>query len=631
NTYGSTAPNVATGAYDGLGIAIRLSNVRNSLDVTYNTVNVSNSQWPVKGIVVENYNRALGTSFIANNSINVGQPWSGNEFTGIIADRANFLELYNNSIVVNGNNSDNACVTFENSNRNTMINNILEVQVAGDAVFQSSIGSVTLSDHNDYYAPGNDIVEIDGAGGGNYATLAALQAATGMEANSFNVNPIFYDVKRNNLHVCNNLLSKSAMPIAGITEDIDGDSRSQTPSIGADEFTPINEVRLVDDYGLCPGNSTVITAGAGNFGETAIWKDLSTGLTIDTNYSINVSTPGDYKVTFFNACGVVVDTIKIITPATVALPKDTNLCEGASLLVDASITDGVSYMWGSMDTTSTYTVTKQAIYNVTATDKWGCVTDDQFNVTYSPSANIPQTDTIVCLGKFFNVNSSIDISIGATFKWSGFPLASTETDPIVSILADDVNNKDYIYVEVNHRGCITTDSIQITLITTPSINLKDTTNGLLFSVLTNNSGGNSHSWSFGDGNTSSFAKPKHIYGATGTYEVKYSNSNICGKADTTYEVTVLVLSLSENSENSSLMVYPNPNNGQFNLGFAGITAEDVSIAINDMNGRVVFSKDYGSINGNVNDEINLSDIAAGYYTIKVELDGEIYQEKFIVK
>ncbi len=635
NEFASVAPNVYAGAsYNQLGIAIYLSDVRSSIDVEYNVVNVSNSQWPSKGILIENYNRALGTSSITNNSINVGQPWSGNEFTGILADNANFLEIYFNSIVVNGNNTDNSCIGFENSNRNTLMNNIFEIQVAGNAVFQSGIGSVVNADYNNYYTPntGNSLVTIDGSGGGTYTSLATLQNATGLETNSYNVNPFFYDVSNNNLHACNPVLSKGAQPISGVTVDFDDDVRSSTPSIGADEFTPISEVKLVDDYGLCPGTSTTVTAGGGNFGETAVWRNASNGIILDTNYALIVTMPGTYEVTFFNACGVVVDTVEIINPEAVALPNDTNMCFGTTLMVDASITDGTNYTWNTTDSSAMVNLTSQATYSVTATDIWGCVSADTFDVTYSPIADFGIDSIIVCEGADQSVSSNVDGTIGATFTWSGYSSGATNQDPGATVADFELPSKRaYVKVEVNHLGCISEDSVLYKVLGRPVIDISDTTNGLLFTVLTNNSPGSTHSWDFGDGNTSNFRKPKHIYAADGIYTVNYTNSNICRSKDTTYEVNVKTLSLTENNSGARLSLYPNPNNGQFNLDFTGLSAKTVLVSVTDVNGRVILNRNIGAINGSANEQIKLDNIATGYYNVNIVIDGKGYHERFIVK
>ncbi|NDD36390.1 MAG: fibronectin type III domain-containing protein, partial [Flavobacteriia bacterium] len=68
-------------------------------------------------------------------------------------------------------------------------------------------------------------------------SLSALQTASSQEANGQWGDPIF--AAANDAHAEGLVADGTATPIAGITTDIDGDTRnSSTPDIGADEFTP---------------------------------------------------------------------------------------------------------------------------------------------------------------------------------------------------------------------------------------------------------------------------------------------------------------------------------------------------------------------------------------------------------
>lgn len=633
NDIQSLSTNIYSGtSTNSMGIGIYLSGVSDDLLVYNNKVSSSNSQWPRFGIFVGDYNKSAGTNWIYNNMLNVGQPWSSLEYRGITIFNSSFTQVANNNIAINGNNGACEGVFYNQGTGNAFWNNVVEIQVAGVAVRHNSFGEVTKSNYNNFYAPGNNIVAIGGQGGGNFATIAAYQNATSLDMNSFQLNPFYYDTKRNDLHVCNNALSKAGFPIAGITADFDGDVRSNTPSIGADEFTPISDVRLAADYGLCPGDTTTLFAGRGNFGETAIWKSLASGNNIDTNYRVDVTMPGEYSVTFFNACGVVVDTIEIITPDAVSLPNDTNMCFGTTLMVDASITNGTVYTWSTMDSTAMVSLTTQATYSVEATDVWGCVSADTFDVTYSPAADFGIDSIIVCEGSDEGVSSNVDGTIGATFTWSGYSGAATNQDPGASIADFELPSKRaWVKVVVNHRGCISEDSVLYKVLGRPVIDIADTTNGLLFKVTANNSPGSTHSWDFGDGDTSNFRMPRHIYAKDGIYTVKYTNSNQCRSKDTTFEVSIATLSLNENGNGAKVSLYPNPNNGTFTLDFSNLTANEVTVSVMDINGRTIFNENMGSINGVATQSVNLNDVAPGYYNVNITVDGNSYQEKFIVK
>lgn len=102
------------------------------------------------------------------------------------------------------------------------------------AIYSAAASTVYSNiDYNDYYSTGNV-----GYLGSARATLANWQTATGKDANSLNVNPVFVSPTDLHLTDANTALDGKGTPIAEVLIDIDGDARSTTtPDMGADEFT----------------------------------------------------------------------------------------------------------------------------------------------------------------------------------------------------------------------------------------------------------------------------------------------------------------------------------------------------------------------------------------------------------
>ncbi len=90
-------------------------------------------------------------------------------------------------------------------------------------------------DYNDYFASGTNLGYF---GTANVLDLAAWKIATGKDANSLNVLPVFESATDLHLVVDMNCeLSDMGTPIASVMYDIDGDARdASTPDMGADEF-----------------------------------------------------------------------------------------------------------------------------------------------------------------------------------------------------------------------------------------------------------------------------------------------------------------------------------------------------------------------------------------------------------
>ena len=124
---------------------------------------------------------------------------------------------------------------------NVVRNNIFYNATGGYAFYQLSTAPVRT--HNNYYSTGTKT---------NF-TLGSTEKS---------VDPIFNSVS--DLHINSITLDGAGINIAGITKDIDGDTRTSTRDIGADEFTAANNdlmpVSLVlPGEGGCGKDSTQVT------------------------------------------------------------------------------------------------------------------------------------------------------------------------------------------------------------------------------------------------------------------------------------------------------------------------------------------------------------------------------------
>ncbi len=120
-------------------------------------------------------------------------------------------------------------------------------------------------DNNAYYNDGGAAFQVFDVSAEEYATLADLQANTAFEVSGLEGDPGYTSAA--DLHILNTvgLVSNGGAQIAGITDDIDGDARSATPDIGADEYeflAPSNDyavTHLVDAPALLPELTNVTT------------------------------------------------------------------------------------------------------------------------------------------------------------------------------------------------------------------------------------------------------------------------------------------------------------------------------------------------------------------------------------
>ncbi len=85
------------------------------------------------------------------------------------------------------------------------------------------------------------------------------------------------------------------------------------------------------------------------------------------------------------------------------------------------------------------------------------------------------------------------------------------------------------------------------------------------------------------------------------------------------------------TENLSLNIYPNPNNGTFTVYFNVEKISNVNLRMRDLTGRVVYVRELSNFSGVFQEEISVNDITKGLYLLEIgTIDGVGY-EKILVR
>lgn len=134
-------------------------------------------------------------------------------------------------------------------------------------------------------------------------------------------------------------------------------------------------------------------------------------------------------------------------------------------------------------------------------------------------------------------------------------------------------------------------------------------------------------WDFGDGNTSTEENPSHTYSNGGSYMVVLQAINSICTNDITYDVEVPIVGLYEQQLANVFNIFPNPNNGFFNVELNN-QVEVIEILILDMSGRRT------AFNHSQNQSvitIDLEENNAGIYFLQIITDTNIFSKKFVTK
>lgn len=272
------------------------------------------------------------------------------------------------------------------------------------------------------------------------------------------------------------------------------------------------------DFSLCNSIPSIIDATNAN-ATSYLWN---TGATTS---SINVSNAGTYWVDISN--GICTDRDSVIVTSNVTpivnLGNDTSACALQPIVLLSNSSSGVNYLWSNNATSNSITVNQTGNYWVQVSNV--CGTDsDTINVILEipPSLNLGN-DTSICTNSQLTLNPSISNS---TYLWQ-----NNSSNPSFV-----VNQAGTYWVTVSTLNCVVSDTINVGLITTPSVLLGNdisacsTTNTTLTPTI--NGAYSTIIWNTGSNSISQSAN------STGVYWVEVSNQ--CGFSRDSILVTIQI-------------------------------------------------------------------------------------------
>ena len=288
---------------------------------------------------------------------------------------------------------------------------------------------------------------------------------------------------------------------------VTGNCGSGTDTINF-SFDPVPIVNLGADTLICIGGNIVLDVTTIN--ASYLWNDNS------VNPTLNVSQPGLFSVTVtvnncFNS-----DTIEVFEPY-LYLGSDTLICSGDSITLIGT-NPLSSYLWSNNSTDSTLTINQPGLYWVELTNRCGVIRDSiLITMISAPMVNLG-SDTVLCIGDslFFDVGFP-----NTSYLWFDGTVDSTK-------VITQTNN---VWVNLSNTCGFANDSIQVSFISPPSVNLGPDTSLCEGSSLTLSTISNpftSYLWS--DGSTGN----SMMVSSTGSYWVNLSNT--CGTATDTINV-----------------------------------------------------------------------------------------------
>ena len=230
--------------YYGFYISNSSAGKAEKVTVKNNNINMLLNSTFAYGLYLGYVDGAQGRSEVSNNMVNVNMPTTATVYT-FYPYALDSADIYFNTFAVQSAAGASGTSTYgiyggsTGTNAGTKFrNNIFANAVGGPAAnFLAAgvtSGMYSNMNYNLYYGTTSTPVTWGATG---CSSLSALQTASSQEANGQWGDPAFSSAS--DAHVEGLLADGTATPIAGITLDVDGDTRnSTTPDIGADEFSP---------------------------------------------------------------------------------------------------------------------------------------------------------------------------------------------------------------------------------------------------------------------------------------------------------------------------------------------------------------------------------------------------------
>lgn len=168
---------------------------------------------------------------IRNNIINLQCSANSSYCCDFDYDDSNYIYFANNTLRCTGTGSVGSIFVEDDWSNLYMYNNLIVNETPGYVFRFQNNSTDRFCDYNRIAFTGSNFARM---GSNDYPTMADWTTATGFDAHSALCTPQF--VGGNDLHITDATGLTVANPLSYVTTDIDGDTRSNTPCAGADEY-----------------------------------------------------------------------------------------------------------------------------------------------------------------------------------------------------------------------------------------------------------------------------------------------------------------------------------------------------------------------------------------------------------
>lgn len=383
----------------------------------------------------------------------------------------------------------------------------------------------------------------------------------------------------------------------------------------------------------CGVSATVLTAGLGSGSTFPIGITTETYVTTDAagnfstcSFTVSVGDTEAPTIACPSNITVNADSGQCSATVTYNVPTGTDNCSSATTVQTAGMGSGATFAVGT--TIESYEVT----------DASGNTTTCQFSITVvdnqPPTFTCPQ-DVISCFPvvggiALGNPNDNCQSSVPSiTYTLSGATTGAGVGDASGSTFNPGVTTVMYMVTDMSGNADSCSFTVQVHNVVSPTVSASATTVCVNDAAVTLNASPSGGTWS-GAGVTGSSFNP--MTAGVGTFNPNYTvnDSNGC---ETNANVNITVnacVGVAEQALLTGVNVYPNPNNGTFNIAINS-NVGDLTIEIMDAQGRVVYASLEQNVQVGFVKQIAVEDMASGIYMMKLSGNGQQRMDKITIQ
>lgn len=357
---------------------------------------------------------------------------------------------------------------------------------------------------------------------------------------------------------------------------------------------------------ICLGSSVQLNASGG---QSYSWSP-ATGLSSTTiaNPIASPSTTTTYTVQVTNGtCSSIASVVVTVNTLNIDAGNDVTICSGASTQLNA--TGGTTYSWSPVVGLNNPNISNPlafpsstTTYTVTATSN-GCTATDQVTVTVASPTISAGPDLEICEGQ------SVQLSVngGSNYSWS--PATGLDNPNISNPIASPNSTTSYT-VTGTVAGCSASDVILVTVNANPTVPIISPSGIEIQSTVAD-----AYQWNL-NGNPILGATLQSLFPDTpGDYTVTVYNSNGCSSTSAPYTVTTV--GLTTKKLDNTLSIFPNPVANNCLITIQANQNDEAVILFYNSLGQIVLEQPLNLVNGKNSININVENLAAGVYNIKL--------------